>query len=199
MPPPQAALDPACRLVPGHIHRVDHEQRDDNRNGHVAQDGDRRREEAEQGPVGVHSSDVNRKERRDKRTGPAEINRGPRSFARFDLRSDRYRRRLVGQTELFDDSLVRLRGRVDGRDHHGPGDAEYSQGPGDCDPPRHDDAADQQQEHRDRGVAERGQRSDRALPRIGGAERRNRIADRIHVQTSRRSAPSGPATRPTAR
>ena len=98
IPAPHRPLDPSRRPAPEQVERIDHEQRDEGGDQHVAGDGNGRREQPEQRAIGTHAADVNREERGDERQDPAAIDRRARRLGGLDLR--RHRRRRAGCPEI---------------------------------------------------------------------------------------------------
>ena len=91
---------------------------------------------------------MNREERDDERDHPSAIGSRPHLVLDGNLREQIGSFRMVGETQIVDDGLGRIAGRVHGRDRHRPGDAEQAQRGGQCDepgvrdPPHRDDERD---------------------------------------------------------
>ena len=179
MPAPHAPFYPSRGSAPQQVERVDHDQRDQHRNRHVAQDRDGRRHQAQDGQVGAHPAHVNRKERRDEGQRPPAVNRPAHALGRLDVGGDGDGLGLIGQPELVDDALVGLGRGVDRRRHDVPGDAGDPERAGNRDYPRRCRAAQQQEQYDDGRVAKGRQPRAGSRLAVGGADGADRITDGI--------------------
>ena len=78
---------------------------------------------------------MNSEERDDERNHPSAIGSRPHLVLDGNLREQMGSFRMVGETQIVEDGLGRIAGRVHGRDRHRPGDAEQAQRGGQCDEP----------------------------------------------------------------
>ena len=124
LPAPRPPLDPSRRTPPQEVRRVDHEQREQHGDEHVAGNGHSGGDHRQQRQVGAHASQVDREERGDERERPATIDRRACPFGGFDLGGHRRGARIVGQPKLADHGLVGFGARVHRRDDDVPRDAE---------------------------------------------------------------------------
>ncbi len=184
-PAPQEPFDPARRTAPQQVDRVDHEERDQHRDEHVAGDRDCRREQAEQRQIGAHAADVDGEQRRDERPRPCAIDRRARPFGRVDRRDHRHHFGLCGEAELGDDRFITLRARVDRLDEDAPRDAEDAQRAGDRDGPGQEPSPREQNQQDDNQIADDAQRRRRALPGFAAAHHGHDAADGIDRKPSR--------------
>ena len=150
-------------------------------------------DEAEQRAVRAHAADVDREQHGDEGERPAAIDGRTRLLRRFDLGRQGHGLRLVVEpSSLITDSWA-SGGGVDRRHHDVPGDAGDPQGAGDGDDPREHQAAREQQQDQDRGVAERGK--DRPPPLLAARppDRTDRVAEHIQAEPSGDEEPEGVA------
>ena len=179
IPAPQAALDPSCGYPPAQVHWIDHHERREHGDDHVAEHGHRRRKKTEHRQLDSHPADVNGEEGDNERQRPAAVDCRACPRGRFDLRSHRGRRRLVRQPKLADDGLLGLGCRVDRCHDDVPRDSEDPKRAGDGNDPRQRPVTREHQQQHDGHIAARCERRQRSVSVVRPADDADRVADSI--------------------
>ena len=135
-PAPDDALEPARRLSPDKAERNDDAEGGDKRDQEIAEDGDGRREDAEDRAIEAHAGEMNREERRDESGDPAAVDVAPRCFFRLDPLAQRDQTRVVAEPEVLHRRPAGIFLGVDRRREDIPGCPENPQGPHDGYDPR---------------------------------------------------------------
>ena len=172
---PAATLQRPGQLTKPQPGRPDHAEGDQQRRDQVTRHRDDGAEQADQGPVGLHATDVDREERRREGDDPAPVVRPARPLLLREALAEPEQLGMIREAQRPDHVGPRLGSGVHRRRDHVPARAEDAQRPGQGRRPRRRGAPQQQEQRRRRQVAERGedQRHRRAVflspPQLCGA------------------------------